>query len=59
MRTLGELLLSKAGYQSLTDIAEAYLGACSVCHRLDLLVLLDYDGYGGCDRRRCVCEILV
>ncbi|WP_144664770.1 MULTISPECIES: amino acid permease [Bacillus amyloliquefaciens group] len=26
MRALGELLLSKAGYQSLTDIAEAYLG---------------------------------
>ncbi len=25
MRALGELLLSKAGYQS-TDIAEAYLG---------------------------------
>ncbi|KPL58236.1 amino acid permease [Rossellomorea vietnamensis] len=27
MRALGELLLSKAGYQSLTDIAEEYLGA--------------------------------
>ncbi|PAK46479.1 amino acid permease [Priestia megaterium] len=26
MRALGELLLSKAGYQSLTDIAEEYLG---------------------------------
>ncbi|MGE6630622.1 amino acid permease [Bacillus sp. NPDC077027] len=26
MRALGELLLSKAGYQSLTDIAEDYLG---------------------------------
>ncbi|PFA68061.1 amino acid permease [Bacillus sp. AFS015802] len=26
MRSLGELLLSKAGYQSLTDIAEEYLG---------------------------------
>ncbi|WP_299745470.1 amino acid permease [Rossellomorea sp. y25] len=27
MRALGELLLSNAGYQSLTDIAEEYLGA--------------------------------
>lgn len=60
MRALGELLLSKAGYQSLTDIAEEYLGPrAAVCHRVDLLVLLDYDGYGGCDCRRCLCEILV
>ncbi|MGB8271249.1 MAG: amino acid permease [Priestia megaterium] len=29
MRALGELLLSKAGYQSLTDIAEEYLGPCA------------------------------
>ncbi|GJM73683.1 hypothetical protein HMSSN036_58990 [Paenibacillus macerans] len=60
MRALGELLLSKTGYQSFTDIAEDYLGPrAAFCNRMDLLVLLDHDGYGRCDRGWGVCSVLV
>lgn len=60
MRALGELLLSKAGYQSLTDIAEDYLWPVGfLCDRVDILVLLDYDSDGGCHCGRCVRAVLV